>query len=134
MAKDKEKYNAYMAAYMREQYDKNVQWVRAYKIEQGCVDCGYNAHHAGLEFDHLEGRGGDQSRTIARLMGKTKKRIEAEIALCEVVCAVCHRIRTFNRHQETVQKIERVKLPVRYCECGKELDRRGRSKRCRSCR
>src|SRR6476659_3050257 len=100
MPRDKEKYNAYLAEYMRKQYAENVKWVRALKVERGCAECGYNEHHAGLEFDHREGRDGDTTRTIARLMGKNRKRIEQEIALCEVVCKTCHGIRTFNRHQE----------------------------------
>ena len=132
--RDKEKYNAYMAEYMRKQYDKNVEWVRQYKLDSGCVDCGYNDHPAALEFDHLEGRNGDQSRTIARLMGKSRKRLEQEIDLCEVVCANCHRITTFNRHQKMLQKVDTTELPLKYCKCGSEIDRRGRTERCRSCR
>ena len=100
MPRDKEKYNAYLREFMKKQYQENTIWVRAYKLEKGCADCGYNEHHAGLEFDHLEGRDGDNSRTIARLMGKNRKRLEEEIALCEVVCKTCHGIRTWNRLQE----------------------------------
>ena len=29
--------------------------LRAYKLKHGCADCGYNAHHIALEFDHREG-------------------------------------------------------------------------------
>lgn len=96
-----DEYRAYMAAYMRERYRKNAEWMRQYKVEQGCKDCGYNAHHAGLEFDHVDPRNGDKSLTVAGLMGKSIKRIQEEIAKCEVVCGTCHNIRTWNRKQET---------------------------------
>lgn len=97
--KDKEQYNAYMREYMKKRYEKNVAWMREYKIQQGCADCGWNKHHAGLEFDHLESRHSDDSVTVARLMGKSIKRIQAEIAKCEVVCGTCHNMRTWNRRQ-----------------------------------
>jgi hypothetical protein len=93
--------NEYMAEYMRKRYQNNAQWMRDYKVSTGCADCGYNAHHAGLEFDHLHGRGGDDTHTVARLMGKSIKRIKEEIAKCEVVCGTCHRIRTFERKQNS---------------------------------
>ena len=97
MARDKEKYNAYQRERRKLEYQKNAEWVRQYKLRKGCSDCGYKEHHAELEFDHLEARNGDQSRTIAKLMGKTLKRIQEEIEKCDVVCATCHRIRTWNR-------------------------------------
>jgi hypothetical protein len=90
----------YKAAYMRARYRENAEWMRAYKIEKGCTDCGYNSHHAGLEFDHLEGRDGDPKLCVAALMGKSLNRIKAEIGKCEVVCGTCHRVRTWNRLQE----------------------------------
>lgn len=90
-----------MAAYMRERYRKNAEWMRKYKTDTGCADCGYNAHHAGLQFDHINGRPDDKKGmlTVARLMGKSIKRIQEEIAKCEVVCGTCHGIRTWNRQQ-----------------------------------
>jgi hypothetical protein len=96
----------YKAAYMRARYRENAEWVRQYKVGQGCADCGYREHHAGLEFDHLEARNGDQSRTIAALMGKSINRIKAEIAKCEVVCGTCHRIRTWNRLQNQINELD----------------------------
>ncbi|QDK02990.1 HNH endonuclease [Streptomyces phage Braelyn] len=93
----------YMAAYMRERYRKNAEIVRAYKVEKGCADCGYNAHHAGLEFDHIVPRNissGSAKGTVASLMGKSIKRIMEEIEKCDVVCGTCHNIRTWERKQE----------------------------------
>lgn len=68
------------------------KYVDEYKMKHGCSDCGYNAHPAALDFDHLPGtvkvrdiKSGQQLGWLALL---------AEIAKCEVVCANCHRIRT----------------------------------------
>lgn len=68
--------------------------INALKVAAGCTDCGYNAHPAALEFDHI--LGGKQAN-VSALIGYTWVRIQAEIAKCEVVCANCHRIRTVER-------------------------------------
>lgn len=91
--------NEYMAAYMRERYKRDAEWMRQYKLDKGCADCGYNEHHAGLEFDHRDPRATHGGQPVARLMGKGRTRIMAEIEKCDVVCGTCHRIRTWNRKQ-----------------------------------
>jgi hypothetical protein len=83
------------------------------KIASGCVDCGYRAHPAALDFDHL-----DPSTKIAAVsamvysLRKSWPEIESEIAKCEVVCANCHRIRTLERPRvlgrQTVPRHEAV--------------------------
>jgi hypothetical protein len=49
-----------------------------------------------MDFDHVMG---DKAGGIGQMVssGFPLARIRAEIAKCEVVCAVCHRIRTFTR-------------------------------------
>jgi hypothetical protein len=91
-----------MREYMRKQYEYNARWVRAYKVLTGCKDCGYHEHHAGLEFDHLVPRLGDRRRAISTMMGRSLKKIQEEIAKCDVVCGTCHGIRTWNRLQENM--------------------------------
>lgn len=66
-----------------------------YKVEKGCVDCGYNEDARALEFDHLPGS--DKTRTVASLLYASWNRVWEEIAKCEVVCANCHAIRTMDR-------------------------------------
>lgn len=80
--------------YFKQRYKKVSEWIRAYKLEKGCTDCGYNFHHAALEFDHLEDR---VLGTVSSLAGGSLTRVKKEIELCEVVCRNCHGIRTFNR-------------------------------------
>jgi len=89
--KDKE----FHAAYRKKRYDDNVQWMRDYKVERGCADCGYNAHHAGLAFDHLY----DKSYNVSRAAAYSRPTLLLEIAKCEVVCGTCHGIRSFDRAQ-----------------------------------
>ena len=62
-----------------------------YKIERGCVDCGYAKHHSALEFDHIKG-----NKKINVCFAKSITQAVKEIKKCEVVCSNCHRIRTWN--------------------------------------
>jgi len=64
------------------------------KEASGCVDCGIN-NHIILDFDHLR----DKKYNISRMIhdGFSWKAIKKEIEKCEIVCANCHRIRTYNR-------------------------------------
>ena len=92
--KDKEKQNQFM----RDRYAKNVEIVKNIKLESGCIDCGYNDHHAGLEFDHILPR---KRGTVASVMGRSIKVIMEEIERCEIVCGTCHNIRTYERRQRS---------------------------------
>jgi len=68
------------------------------QLDSGCVDCGYNENPVALDFDHLPGS--VKVAQVSHMEGYKKEKIEAEIAKCEVVCANCHRIRTYNRREE----------------------------------
>ncbi len=71
-----------------------IDRVSAIKLAAGCADCGYREHPAALDFDHA---GSEKTANVSRLIRLSPwDRIAAEIAKCEVVCANCHRIRTFN--------------------------------------
>ena len=70
-------------------------YVVAYKLEKGCADCGYREHHAALSFDHLPGTVKVRDIKSGQQLGW--KALLDEIAKCEVVCANCHRIRTYER-------------------------------------
>lgn len=96
--KSKEDYNAYQREYRKKQYADSVNRVREYKVAQGCMDCGYNTHHAGLELDHRDGRS-DSEVSVSRLFGRGWKRVQEELDKCDVVCGTCHNIRTWERRQ-----------------------------------
>ena len=72
------------------------------KTERGCARCGYNAHPAALDFNHIQGEkvlavGQDSKAAWHKLMDEINK--------CEVLCANCHRVHTYeNRHWHTKRK------------------------------
>ncbi|MEV2236721.1 hypothetical protein [Micromonospora sp. NPDC049891] len=76
---------------------RNREHIQRIKLERGCTDCGYRAHPHALDFDHLPGLGKTVNVAMLAAGGASIERIDEEIALCEVVCANCHRIRTCDR-------------------------------------
>lgn len=78
---------------------ERLDYVRAQKLESGCVDCGYRKHPEALDFDHLPGT--EKLHHIGRMPNRlaSYELIDAEIAKCEVVCANCHRVRTATRRE-----------------------------------
>lgn len=70
--------------------------VRQVKASTPCVDCGRSGPWYCMDFDHLRDKTMDVSRLVTS--GPTLATLEAEIQKCEVVCAWCHRIRTFTRN------------------------------------
>lgn len=84
-------------AYNRERRAANAKRLSDYKLEQGCNDCGYAAHPAALEFDHLPEY--EKEFTISAKTSYNWGRLQSEIDKCEVVCANCHAVRTANRRE-----------------------------------
>ncbi|QWT29991.1 HNH endonuclease [Streptomyces phage TunaTartare] len=72
-----------------------LQKIRAEK-EKPCADCGVSYPYYVMDFDHLENKEFNISEFKSRY-GWT--RLKKEIDKCDVVCANCHRIRTFERSQ-----------------------------------
>lgn len=75
-----------------------VAYVRSCK-EAPCTDCGQQFHYAAMEFDHVRGDKVDHVATMAH-KGVSLERLQDEIAKCELVCANCHRVRTWARMGE----------------------------------
>lgn len=73
--------------------DKAQKYVRELLQQSQCVDCG-ESNWIVLEFDHLD----DKILSISKMIrGYSVESIKAEIAKCDIVCANCHRIRTYTR-------------------------------------
>ncbi len=63
-----------------------------YKMERGCIDCGFKGHPAALDLDH---RDPTQKRVnVARMSTYQKSQLLEELAKCDVRCANCHRIKS----------------------------------------
>jgi len=77
------------------QKQKNKDYVKAYKSLSKCVDCGEN-NPLVLDFDHVRGK---KVKCISDMMrgGYCLDSLKKEIAKCEIRCANCHRIVTYNR-------------------------------------
>ena len=70
--------------------------MRKYKTENPCMDCGNFFHFSAMDFDH---RPGELKRFQIGSEFSTWARTLAEIAKCDLVCANCHRVRTWKRLQ-----------------------------------
>lgn len=73
---------------------KKMAFLAGYKLERGCVDCGYREHAVALDFDHVTGQ---KSFALSRAYNKSWTRILAELEKCEIRCANCHRVKTAER-------------------------------------
>lgn len=71
-----------------------VEKVRQYKEGKPCTDCGRTYHFSAMDFDHVKG---DKKYSIARMGSSRWEVVLAEIEKCELVCANCHRVRTWKR-------------------------------------
>lgn len=102
------------AGYNRRWYEKNkakhkadvVQNTARYRKEKAdlyrrlksrpCAECGVTFHPAVMDFDHVRGeKVADVAEAYRRLF--SPQRFMAEIQKCDLVCANCHRLRTFRR-------------------------------------
>lgn len=63
-----------------------------------CADCGQSYPPCVMDLDHVRGTKITHLGS-GRLYNSTRLTIE-EIAKCDVVCANCHRLRTYHRAQE----------------------------------
>ncbi len=72
---------------------RNAEFIRDYKKTHSCVDCD-NSDHRVLEFDHLRNKKFNVSSMVRCY---SIEKIKEEIGKCDIVCANCHRIRTWKR-------------------------------------
>jgi hypothetical protein len=82
-----------------DQRAKVARFIAGVKDNQHCVECGIAYRYWQLEFDHLS----EKEFTIGQFRSHTTDlaRIKAEIEKCEIVCANCHRDRTYRRRVES---------------------------------
>ena len=72
---------------------RNREYVANYLRSHPCVDCG-ESDIIVLEFDHIDPSTKNGMVSDAYKNGWSIKRINKEIAKCDVVCANCHKRRT----------------------------------------
>ena len=79
-----------------------VRWscFQIWKLTLGCADCGYRKHPDALELDHVPelcAIYGPKRFNIGGGTGYGLPEFIGELQKCEVVCANCHRFRTWKR-------------------------------------
>lgn len=73
------------------------EWLTSLKAGKPCTDCSKVFPPVCMDFDHI---GQDKSFSIGNAIKNWgKQTILEEIDKCELVCANCHRIRTWKRQQ-----------------------------------
>ena len=84
------------SARKREARDRNKDYIRSVKERSICADCKQSYHYSQMDFDHVDGK---KKHNLARYANSAVsiKTIKEEISKCEVVCANCHRYRTWER-------------------------------------
>jgi hypothetical protein len=70
-----------------------------------CCDCGMRYPPVCMDFDHVRGV---KITNVAAMIGHpySKEEILAEIEKCDLVCANCHRIRTFIAREHGARKTD----------------------------
>jgi hypothetical protein len=72
------------------------------KMARGCANCGFNTHAAALDFNHVHGV---KKFNVSQDPKVALSKLLVEIDKCEILCANCHRIHTYeNKHWHTKRK------------------------------
>lgn len=74
---------------LREQRREKRDWIQKYKVERGCLVCGYNKCAAALDFHHT---GYDKEHEISRMVNELQSvdKILEEVKKCVILCRVHH--------------------------------------------
>jgi hypothetical protein len=112
--RDKDKYNTYQREYQLERYHRR----REKAIKQLGGKCSQCESTDNLEIDHIDPK--EKSFSISKLWSISKKRFDAELSKCQLLCKEHHTIKSI---------YEEGKLPAkntdrhgtlsmyRYCKC-----------------
>ena len=95
--RNKDKYKAKSRKRNKEQRKRNKDYVAFVKSLSSCVDCGED-NPVVLEYDHVRGEKRANISDMAR-QSYSIKTIQIEIDKCEIRCANCHRIVTYERRE-----------------------------------
>ena len=95
--RNKEKYIERSTRSRKELRKRNQDFIREYKESHQCTDCGIRYHYSQMDLDHIK----DKQKNISRMVNSSQsiKTIMEEMAKCDLVCANCHRLRTWSRSQ-----------------------------------
>lgn len=89
------------------------------KASTPCLDCEQYFTSCQMDFDHHPS--GDKCRNVSQLIAGAQKKLLAEIAKCQLVCANCHRIRTHTGERKPDSK-HGAMLVARFKEIASRTD------------
>lgn len=78
------------------------RYIQNIKSSHPCLDCKISYPYYVMDFDHV--RGQKHKNVMELIPTLSKKKIDEEIAKCEIVCSNCHRIRTHIRKGRKSEK------------------------------
>jgi hypothetical protein len=87
---------------VKKQKDYLARYLKDIKEKNPCMDCKVSYPYYMMDFDHV--RGTKQANVAELINTLSKKRLDAEIAKCEIVCSNCHRARTHDRKSRKNEK------------------------------
>lgn len=76
-------------------HGKQREYLITLKSTTPCKDCSSIFPHYVMDFDHVRGVKKGNVTTLAAKLGM--KKLQEEIDKCDIVCANCHKVRTYNR-------------------------------------
>ena len=85
----------YLARNTKDKREKR-DFIQKYKEYHGCMDCGGKFPYFVLDLDHRDPHDKKYALNRIHLLASWDKMVE-EINKCDVVCANCHRIRSFEK-------------------------------------
>jgi fructose/tagatose bisphosphate aldolase len=85
----------------------------AEKKKDGCEDCGFNAHPAALDLDHIDPSTKHVTKTGRRqspssMITYPVELFSAELAKCRVLCKNCHAIHTHMQNKMRKENGEKL--------------------------
>jgi len=91
-----EEHREEMLQHQRDRAEAFREFIRTLKEGKPCMDCGDLYPYYVMEYDHVRGK---KRHNIAKMANHKRDRVIEEIAKCDLVCCVCHRIRTHARRK-----------------------------------
>lgn len=93
---------------LKEAYEEKRRWLNELK-NKPCLDCGQTYPPYVMEFDHRDPK--TKLFSPGNFGFCSKKEFEVELAKCDLVCANCHRVRTYKQRLAGFFKREGIKKP-----------------------
>lgn len=98
---DNEEKRVHWRKLKKDHADRTRAVLQSIKENTPCTDCGKKYPYYVMEFDHVH----KKSDKVSAISSRSRLYVLNELAKCDVVCANCHRIRTYTRNPST--RIER---------------------------